>query len=148
MPYQAARQIQGGASATANAHHNGPGTQRKRPSKPGRERGGGWGTWPRGAWCLPGEARWCTPGVLGSQCVYRTRFYRILSVRSLFKWYKGPCHARNNKDYRPNQEPQFLERGFPRANTTLHRAICNCQAGTMKTSEAKKDEKAVTGEEN
>jgi hypothetical protein len=31
---------------------------------------GGRGAWPRGAWCMPGEARWCTPGELESQCVY------------------------------------------------------------------------------
>jgi hypothetical protein len=56
------------------------------------------------------------PGAPESQCVYKIRCYRILSVLSLYEIDSNK--PRHHKNSRADKEPQFLERGFPRANTT------------------------------
>jgi hypothetical protein len=57
------------------------------------------------------------PGAPGSQCVYRTRCYRILSVLSLYEI--GSIKPRHHKGSRAYKGPQFLERGFPRVNNEV-----------------------------
>jgi hypothetical protein len=57
----------------------------------------------------------------------------------------GGHKLRINKNCRPYKEPQFLERGFPRANITYHTTDGQFpidKHGAMKRSEAKQDEEA------
>jgi hypothetical protein len=73
------------------------------------------------------------PGAPGSQCVYRIRCHRILSVLSLLELSSNtPRYHKNARAYKG--EPQFLERRSPSTNTQhapvfAPGSLCKCGGG-------------------